>query len=171
MRWRSERMDRQQMRVDSNESAICQTRGGLCSQHRTTREAVSPCGWRWHVPRSDADRCEVLALEVSARREGKARRAWRVPEISLEDARRRREGQRSLLRDGVDPMAKRRALAMLCVSPSLLDLGCWETKVQPTEHIGFDNLQGRGEATVQGMVARALSVSICSRRSLAISVS
>jgi integrase len=58
---------------------------------------VMPTGakyWRWKYRHAGKEKRVALGV---------------YPEVSLEDARRRREEQRSLLRDGVDPMVKRRA--------------------------------------------------------------
>jgi len=58
---------------------------------------VMPTGaryWRWKYRHAGKEKRVALGV---------------YPEVSLEDARRRRDEQRALLRDGIDPMAKRRA--------------------------------------------------------------
>lgn len=95
------------------------TNGGICgnvqtadgaggSQSGAAPQALQARRWRRSVPGGDADRCEVLALEIPLWGQGEADCLGVFPEISLARAGELRDEARAQLRGGIDPASQRK---------------------------------------------------------------
>jgi hypothetical protein len=79
------------------------------SKSGARREADSVVRWRGAVPGNLADWRKALALQIPLRRKEKRLALGKYPEISLANARKRREAARELIANGVDPSEDKKA--------------------------------------------------------------